>query len=58
MPDGDTQAGKANYVNLQCNAFHSIDGVDQIVAQSGKPEPSIALRGKVSRIKTYVELVT
>jgi sulfur-oxidizing protein SoxX len=58
LPEGDAQAGKANYVSLQCNACHKIDGVDQIAAGSGEPEHSIVLGGEVTRIETYGELVT
>jgi len=55
LPEGDAQAGKANYVSLQCNACHTIDGVDQM---GEEPERSIALGGEVTRIETYGELVT
>jgi len=55
LPEGDVHAGKANYVNLQCNACHKVDGVDQINAD---PERSIVLGGDVTRIETYGELVT
>ena len=55
LPQGDAQAGKANYVSLQCNACHTVSGVDQM---SGEPELSIALGGEVTRIETYGELVT
>ena len=58
LPDGDAQAGKANFVRLQCNACHTIEGVDQIYADDGEPQLSIALGGDVTRIKTYGELVT
>mgnify|MGYP000601295313 CR=1 FL=1 len=58
LPEGDAQVGKANYVSLQCNACHKIDGVDQIAAESEEPELSIALGGEVTQIKTYGDLVT
>jgi len=58
LPVGDAQAGKANYVGLQCNACHRIDGVDQIATGSEEPDLSIALGGEVTRIETYGELVT
>jgi len=58
LPTGDAQAGKANYISLQCDACHKIDGVDQISARRGEPELSIALGGEVTRIETYGELVT
>ncbi len=58
LPEGDAQAGKANYMSLQCNACHKINGVDQIAAESEEPELSITLGGEVTRIQTYGELVT
>ena len=58
LPVGNAQAGKADYVSLQCNACHTISGIDQISAAGGKPEMSIALGGEVERIDTYGELVT
>lgn len=58
LPEGDAQAGKANYVSLQCNACHKINGVDQFAAEGEEPELSIALGGEVTRIKTYGDLVT
>ena len=58
LPEGNAQAGKQNYINLQCNACHTINGVDQIATESGQPELSIALGGEVTRIETYGELVT
>jgi len=58
LPTGDAQAGKANYITLRCDACHTINGVDQIAVERGKPELSIALGGDVTRIQTYGELVT
>lgn len=55
LPQGNVQAGKANYVSLQCNACHTISGVEQTVAE---PELSIALGGEVTRVRTYGDLVT
>lgn len=58
LPEGNAQAGKENYINLQCNACHTISGVDQIAADGKAPELSIHLGGEVTRIQTYGELVT
>ena len=58
LPEGDAQQGKENYVDLQCNACHTINGIDQIAAAGQEPELSIALGGEVTRIETYGELVT
>jgi mono/diheme cytochrome c family protein len=59
LPDGDAEVGKAAYVQMHCNACHTISGVDQLVAADGEaPEVSVTLGGEVARIKTYGELVT
>ena len=58
LPEGDAAAGKETYVNLQCNACHTISGVDQLKTEGEEPEQAIALGGEVTRIKTYGELVT
>ena len=58
LPEGDAKAGKANYVSLQCNACHWIDGIEQRAAEGEEPEMSIALGGPVTQIKNYGDLVT
>ncbi len=58
LPEGDPQAGKANYVKFYCNACHNISGIDQSADQGAAPELSIMLGGEVTRIETYGELVT
>ena len=58
LPDGDVEAGKATFVQMQCNACHKVSGVDQVVSEGAEPEMKIALGGEVPRIKTYGELVT
>jgi hypothetical protein len=58
LPEGDPQAGKANYVKFYCNACHKISGIDQSPTDGTEPELSIALGGEVTRIETYGELVT
>ncbi len=58
LPQGDPEAGKANYVKFYCNACHKIEGIDQLSADGAKPELSVVLGGEVTRIQTYGELVT
>ena len=58
LPLGDAEAGKADFISLQCNACHTISGVDQMAANGQAPELSIHLGGEVTRIQTYGELVT
>lgn len=58
LPRGNAQAGKEIFIDKQCNACHKVSGIDQIEAEDGKPQMSIALGGKTTRIQTYGELVT
>lgn len=58
LPEGDAQAGKETYIRLQCNACHTIGGVEQVTVVGGEPELSIAIGGGVTQIDTYGELVT
>ena len=57
LPDGNVERGRAAFVEFQCNACHKASGIDQLVSDD-KPELTVALGGKVSRIKSYGELVT
>ncbi len=58
LPEGDPKVGQAVFVELQCNACHQIPGVEQLQSAVGEPQISVKLGGKVSKIKTYGELVT
>jgi sulfur-oxidizing protein SoxX len=57
LPTGDPGRGAEEFVNLQCNACHFIDGIEQL-AGAAEAELSVGLGGEVPRIKTYGELVT
>ena len=57
LPDGDAKSGRDVYQSMQCHACHSIDGIKQLGSE-GEQAISVKLGGKVSRIKTYGELVT
>jgi len=57
LPDGDAQAGREAFVNLQCNQCHTIDGME-LPAVADQELPYVELGGKVTRIKTYGELLT
>lgn len=58
LPDGDIAQGKAAFERLQCNACHTVDGIEQLAAGAeGTPKP-IVLGGEVYRVRTYGELVT
>ncbi len=58
LPEGDPGAGQQVFVELQCNACHQMAGIEQLAGEEGKPKISVKLGGKVSKIKTYGELVT
>lgn len=57
LPEGDASTGKQLYMQLECNACHVIVG-DDSMQQPENAELSIPLGGKVTRIKSYGELVT
>ena len=60
LPEGDVKQGEVAFKRLHCNACHSVPGVDQLpsIVDADSPEVSVSLGGKVSRIKTYGELVS
>jgi len=55
LPPGDPQAGRALFADYGCNACHAVPGVPR--AEAGGPV-TVELGGKVSRVKTYGELVS
>ena len=57
LPEGNAVSGKATFVKLQCNGCHGTPDVEQL-AMAGENEISVQLSGKVSRVKTYADLVT
>lgn len=57
LPEGDVNDGRAAFIALSCNNCHNI-GTIQWNGDESKGDLHIALGGKVSKIKTYGELVT
>ena len=55
LPEGNAEQGQALFVDLQCNACHSIKGMDLPAAPVDR-EFNFALGGR--GLKTYPELVT
>lgn len=55
LPEGDIEAGKATFERLECNACHSISGIEW---KGGSDSLQINLGGEVSTKKTYGDLVT
>ncbi|PAY18155.1 cytochrome C [Rhodopirellula sp. SM50] len=57
MPEGDAERGKATFVALQCNACHTVDGVE-LDASVSEDVTTVALGGKKGYVVTYGDLVT
>ena len=57
LPDGDAQAGRETFLYMQCNQCHTIAGMELPVIP-GKEPPYVELGGKVTKVKTYGELLT
>jgi mono/diheme cytochrome c family protein len=57
LPEGNALAGKEAFVYMHCHECHSIAGED-LPAIAGAEPPFVELGGKVTRVKTYGELVT
>lgn len=56
LPDGNETAGRETFLYMHCNQCHTIEG-EELPAIPGF-EPFVELGGKVTRVKTYGELVT
>ena len=57
LPDGDADAGRAAFLYMQCHQCHTIAG-EELPRIAGMEPPYIELGGKVSKVKTYGELIT
>jgi len=57
LPEGNADQGRENFVELECNACHSIGDIER-VAESEGPDINVKLGGRVTGIKTYGDLVT
>jgi sulfur-oxidizing protein SoxX len=57
LPEGDANAGKEVFVNLQCNACHSTPDVEQL-EDAFPGDITVSLGGNITYIKTYANLVT
>lgn len=55
LPAGQINEGKDAYIRFECNACHSIKGIDW---KEGQENLQIPLGGEIGRTKTYGELVT
>ena len=57
LPDGDAEAGRAAFLYMQCHQCHTIAG-EELPRIAGVEPPYVELGGKVSKVKTYGELIT
>lgn len=57
LPEGNPIAGQEIFLYMQCNQCHTIDGVDLPRIPLADP-PYVELGGKVTRVRTYGQLVT
>ena len=57
LPEGNVERGQALFVEYKCTSCHTVRDLD--LPAPAEPGPvSISLGGKVSKLKTYQELVT
>ena len=56
LPTGDPVAGRKAFVDLRCYICHEVQGIEQKF--EGTPAAHVELGGKVTRVKSYAELVT
>ena len=57
LPDGDAVKGQALFVELQCNACHTIAELE-LAAPVQRGPVAVVLGGPVARVKTYGDLVS
>ncbi|WP_182868276.1 c-type cytochrome [Stieleria mannarensis] len=57
LPEGDAERGKATFVELKCNACHTVAGVELDPVHS-EEVGTVVLGGKKGYVVTYGELVT
>jgi len=58
FPDGDVERGKTAFVAMKCYNCHRVAGVPDLPVPVASPEKIVVLGGKVSRLRTYGDLVT
>lgn len=57
LPDGDAVVGREAFLYMQCHQCHTIDG-EELPLIPGQEAPYVELGGKVTKVKTYGELIT
>jgi cytochrome c2 len=57
LPAGNIDQGRKTFVELECNACHSVGDIERVAAGEG-PDINVELGGRVTAVKTYGDLVT
>ena len=57
LPEGNVDNGRATFVELECNACHSVGDIEHVAGREG-PDINIELGGQVTTVKTCGDLVT
>jgi cytochrome c2 len=57
LPEGNIEKGRATFVELECNACHSVGDIEHVAGREG-PDINVKLGGQVTTVKTYGDLVT
>lgn len=57
LPDGDAEAGREAFLYMQCHQCHTIRG-EELPKIPGMEPPYVELGGKVTKVRTYGELIT
>lgn len=58
LPDGDVQRGQQIFMQLHCQACHTVSGVKFDALANSPEQKMVALGGEKTRVETYGELVT
>ena len=57
LPEGNVDKGRTTFVELECNACHSVGDIEHVAGREG-PDINVKLGGRVTTVKTYGDLVT
>lgn len=58
LPAGNVANGEKVFLTMQCLECHTMEGFERPESAAERAAASVALGGKVKRIKNYAELVT
>jgi sulfur-oxidizing protein SoxX len=56
LPEGNVEAGRATFVELECNRCPSAGDIERVAGREG-PDLNVMLGGPVTSVKTYGDLV-